>query len=123
MKGTAIVLTAFAVLLLVINVPMPTIFHEDRSPTLIAAASIAACALTGVALWLGRRRAEDADPDEERPVTEESLASAAIGVAVALILLGLKFGVFLVQIGGGLLVLGVAGVVRELREERRRAAR
>jgi uncharacterized membrane protein YidH (DUF202 family) len=122
-KGIGIVLTAFALLLLAINVPMPTIFHENRSPTLIAAASIAVCALTGIALWLGRGRAEDVDPDEERPVTEESLASAAIGVAVALILLGVKFGVFLVQIGGGLLVFGVAGVVREVREERRRAAR
>jgi uncharacterized iron-regulated membrane protein len=122
-KGVATVLTAFALLLLVINVPMPTIFHENRSPTLIAAASIVTCALTGIALWVRRRRAEDVDPDDERPVTEESVASAAIGVAVALILLGLKFGVFLVQIGAGLLVLGVAGVIRELRAERRRAAR
>lgn len=119
MKGVGYTLVAFALLLFVINVPMPTIFHENRSPTLIMGGSVLACAVVGAALWVLRGRVPEEDPDLERPVTDVSIASAAIGVAVALIGLGIQFGVFLVEIGAGLMVFAIAGVIRELRAERR----
>jgi uncharacterized iron-regulated membrane protein len=118
-KGTSLVLLAFALLLFVINFPMPTIFHEDKQAVLIASASVLGCAVVGAVLWAARGRVEAEDPDLDRPVSDESVASAVIGIAVALIALGLQFGVFMVEIGAGLLVFGVAGVVRELRAERR----
>ena len=118
MKGVALTTLAFAVLMFVINVPMP-LFHENKSAVLIASASIFACAVAGAAAWLLRGRVEAEDPDVERAVTDGSMASAAIGIAVALVALGLQFGVFLVAIGGGLFAFGVAGVVRERQTERR----
>jgi hypothetical protein len=118
-RGTAYTLIAWALLLFVINVPMPTIFHENKSATLIAASSVVACAVVGAVLWLWRGRAPEEDPDVERRVTDQSLASAAIGVAIALIGLGLQFGVWLVEVGAGLFVFGVAGVIREVQAERR----
>jgi uncharacterized iron-regulated membrane protein len=118
-KGTAIVLLAFALLLFVINVPMPTIFHENRQAVLIASASVLGCAVAGAVVWVLRGRVPGEDPDVERPVPDESVASAAIGIAVALIALGLQLGMFMVEIGAGLLVFGIAGVIRELRAERR----
>jgi hypothetical protein len=118
-KGVSLTVLAFALLLFVINVPMPTIFHENRSPTLITSASVLLCAVIAAGVWVARGRARDEDPDVERPVTDVSYASVAIGVAVALIGLGIQFGVFLVEIGAGLFVFGVAGVIREIQGERR----
>lgn len=119
MRGAGYTVMAWALLLFVINVPMPTIFHESAEATLIMAASVVGCAVVGAALWLWRGRAPDEDPDVARPVTDGSVASAAIGIAIALIGLGTQFGVFLVEIGAGLLVFGIAGVIRELQAERR----
>jgi hypothetical protein len=119
MRGAGYTVMAWALLLFVINVPMPTIFHENKSATLIAAGSVVACAVVGAAMWLWRGRAPDEDPDLNRPVTDVSLASAAIGVSIALIGLGTQFGVWLVEIGAGVFVFGVAGVIRELQAERR----
>jgi hypothetical protein len=110
---------AFALLLFVINVPMPAIFHENRSSTLIASGAVLLCVLIAAVIWAFRGRAPDWDPDVERPVTDVSYASAAIGIAVALLGLGIQFGLFLVEIGAGLFVLGVAGVIREVQAERR----
>jgi uncharacterized membrane protein YfcA len=118
-RGAGYTVMAWALLLFVINVPMPTIFHESAEATLIVAASVVGCAVIGAAIWLWRGRAPDEDPDLARPVTETSVASAVIGIAIALIGLGTQFGVFLVEIGAGLLAFGIAGVIRELQAERR----
>jgi hypothetical protein len=117
-RGAAIVLVAWGVLNALILVPMPTIFHENVTPALTYAVSAFACVAVGVACWLWPR-ARGQDPDTERLVTDVSLASALVGIALALMLLGLEFGPWLVLTGSGLLALGIAGVVRELRAERR----
>jgi hypothetical protein len=118
-KGAGLVALAWALLLFVIYLPMPTIFDAADTPTLIASASVLACALVGAALWLRRGRLEAEDPDLERPVTDVSVASATIGIAIAVIALGVQFSIAIVAVGVGLLVLGIAGVVRELQTERR----
>ena len=122
MRGTAIVVAAWGLLNALILVPMPTIFHENPSPAIIYGAACLGCALVGVACWLWPR-AEEEDPDAVRLVTDVSYASALAGVAVALMLLSVQFGVWLLEVGGGLMALAVAGIVRELRAERRVGAR
>jgi predicted ABC-type exoprotein transport system permease subunit len=122
-KGGALVLLVWS-LLLAIHVPvMAAIFNENSTSVLLLGGAASATALVAIGLWLRRRRAEGEDPDVERPVTEVSMASALIGVALALMLLGAQFGLWLVMIGAGLLELGLAGVARELRAERRVARR
>jgi len=121
-RGAAYVLLGWALLNALILVPMPTIFHENPSPAITYGAACLGCFLVGVVCWLWPRSREE-DPDELRLVTDVSFASALIGVAIALMVLSIQFGVWLLEVGGGLLALGVAGVVRELRAERRLGAR
>jgi len=54
------------------------------------------------------------DPDPQL-----SLSAPLVAVAIALVLLGLEVGTFLVFVGGGLALLGAGGLVREWRAERR----
>jgi drug/metabolite transporter (DMT)-like permease len=119
-KGGAVVLLFWAFLLAVNTVVMAAVFNENPTSVLLLGGAAAATALVALFLWLRRRRAAGEDPDPERPVTEVSMASALVGLALALMLLGAQFGVWLVLIGGGLLVAGLGGVTRELRAERRR---
>jgi hypothetical protein len=121
-RGAALTLFAWAAINAVILVPMPTIFHENAVPTLSYVAAVAGTAAVGAVCWVWQRRAPAEDPDAVRLVTDVSFASALAGAAVALMLLGVAFGVWITQIGAGLFVLGVAGVVRELRAERRQRA-
>jgi hypothetical protein len=119
-KTGALVLLIWS-LLLAIHVPvMAAIFNENSTSVLLLGGAAAATALVSLGVWVGRRRAEGEDPDVERPVTEVSMASALLGAALALMLLGAQFGVWLVLIGAGLLLAGFGGVARELRAERRR---
>jgi hypothetical protein len=79
-----------------------------------AAVAVAATAAT---MLLRRSVSPGSDPDVERPLSELSVATTCVAAALAAILLGLQFGVWLVEIGGGLLVLGVGGLIRERRAE------
>ena len=119
MRGAALVVLGWGLLNGLILIPMPTIFNEDPFPAIQYAAVPVATAIVAALIWLRRGRAENEDPDSERFVTDASMASAAVGIAIALMVLGVTFGVWLVAIGAGIGFLGVGGLVRELRAERR----
>jgi hypothetical protein len=119
-KGGAVVLICWALLLAVNTAVMAAVFNENPTSVWLLGGAAAATALVALCLWLRRRRAAGEDPDAERRVTEVSMASALVGAALALMLLGAQFGVWLVLIGGGLLLAGLGGVARELRAERQR---
>jgi hypothetical protein len=54
-----------------------------------------------------------------RAAPDLSLASAFVAFAVATLVLGALIGRWLVYVGAGLLLVGLAGVARELRAQRR----
>jgi chromate transport protein ChrA len=56
---------------------------------------------------------------EPQPNPDTSWSAALLGVAVAVVLVGLEVGTFLVFIGAGLLAFALGGLVREWRAERR----
>jgi hypothetical protein len=71
----------------------------------------AAAIVTGAAIWqLGRARR---GPPTAQLIADESAATAALAVGVAMALLGASFGLFLLLIGGGIAALGLAGLLRE----------
>jgi hypothetical protein len=88
-------------------------------PPLILTCAAGACVLAGIALVAWPEREPRA-----RPVPEISLPSALAAVGVTTALYGVSFGLWLVLTGAGIIALGIAGVVRELRAEwRDRGAR
>jgi hypothetical protein len=117
-RGAAIVLAVWAALLGVLTA-IQVIFPTHLVSGALLGGAAAATLVVGGLVFLGRRRAPEFDPDAERPVTELSLASGFTGLGVALLALSARFGVFLTAIAGGMIALGIGGIVRELRAERR----
>jgi hypothetical protein len=119
-KGGALVLCVWGLVLVVLAVLMATAFGENPTAVLLLGGAGAASVLLGAALWTFRGRVPGEDPDAERPVTDASMAAGLAGAALALMLLGTQYGAWLVLIGGGLLALGLGGIAREIRAERQR---
>lgn len=119
MKGGARTLALWGAFLGMLAFVLSVVFGGTWLEDLLAwVASVGV--LTTAALLLGARgHAPAADRDGDRPVTEFSVASAFAAIAIAAILLGLQFGVWLVEIGAGMLAFGIAGLVREWRWELR----
>jgi phosphate/sulfate permease len=92
--------------------------QEDLLSVLMPACAVALTAAVALAGERAARRAARRAFEPE-PVPGASWSAVLAGVAVALVLLGLEVGTFLVLIGGGLLVAALGGVLRERRLERR----
>jgi hypothetical protein len=80
-------------------------------------------ALIAIVFTLAHRRGpvgdEPYEVGERRVLPDISFGAALIGIALSGMLYGAEFGLFLVLICGGLLIVGLAQVLIELRDERR----
>jgi hypothetical protein len=66
---------------------------------------------SGAAIWqFGRARPT---PETPKLITDDSAATAAFAVGLAVALVGASFGLFLLLIGGGIAGLGLGGLIRE----------
>ncbi len=90
------------------------VWERHRWEALPLAAAAAAAAVLGAVLLAWRRRTA-----ERRLISDSSAASAVCAAGIALVLLGPAAGVWLSMIGGGLLLLGLGGILRETRAMRR----
>jgi len=98
------------------------VFPERTIQWVMLGGASAAAVATGAAVWqLGRARA--ARPPRAQLITDESAATAAFAVGVAMALLGASFGLFLLLIGSALAALGLGGLLREGIARRREARR
>jgi hypothetical protein len=85
-------------------------FPERTIQWVMLGGAAAGATATGVAVWrLGRTRR--AAPTQL--IADESAATAALAVGVAVALVGASFGLFLLLIGAGIASLGLGGLVRE----------
>ena len=90
-------------------------FTAQTIAVLLLAGAGAAAVLVGVLLWWTGRRTGPA----RVALVELSPPAALAGIAIVLACLGAEYGPWLALIAAGLLVLAAAGLVRELRTERR----
>jgi hypothetical protein len=92
-------------------------FSDPETVALLGGAAVLV-ALFGAYL-LVRRRAEPGAGDRSlRVVPDSSLPTAWVAISIAILMLGAELGMWLVLIGGGMLLAGVAGLVREWRAGR-----
>jgi hypothetical protein len=103
----AVPLAALAVILL--------IWTDETVPVLLLGGVAVATFALGVLVAVARR------PGAERGdgVPDLSLAPALVGFALAAMLVGAEGGLWLVWVGGGMLALGLAGVLRERLRQRK----
>jgi hypothetical protein len=115
MIGGARTLLLWSSFLATLAIVLWAVFGGEWIEIALLAAAATGVALTATAMLVRRAAAPGSDPDVERPVPELSVTTAWTAAAVCAIVLGLQFGVWLVEIGCGMLVLGVLGLVREHR--------
>ncbi|UGS38367.1 hypothetical protein [Capillimicrobium parvum] len=76
-----------------------------------------ACLVVGLLGWRGRLTGPQ--PGERRRVAVRSMATVLAALGVALMAFGAEAGPWLVMIGAGATAIGLGGVAREWRAERR----
>jgi hypothetical protein len=115
-KGAAAPLLAYAGLAAVLAAVLWVWDDDPLPPALLTAAALAMGVTAGLL-------ARGAAAGELRAVPDLSAATALLGFAIPTLLVGLYLGLYLVLIGGGLIVLGLGGLVREAFAVRRATRR
>jgi hypothetical protein len=95
-------------------------------PSALLTGGAAAIAVISLAVAVRDRRAGAKAPGPgaaERPVPDYSVSILALAYALPTMLVGAYLGLYLILIGGGVLLLGLGGLIREWRAERRAVRR
>lgn len=112
MKGPAAVLLGWALLLGVLGLVLAVWSDDALARGLLLGAAGGAAVLAGLALLAGKE-------PRRRTVPDLSVSTALVAIGLAALVLGSVFGTWLVALGLGLALLGLAAVARELLSERR----
>ena len=125
MRSAAVPLACYAVLL-GITAAVLWVWSPYTLPAALLTGGVVAIALIALAVGVHDRRAEARahGPEEaERPVPDYSVSILALAYALPTMLVGAYLGLYLILIGGGVLLLGLGGLIREWRAERRAVRR
>lgn len=90
---------------------------DPETPSLQGGAAVLLLMLAGY-LALRDRGAPDAGDRTARVIPDSSMATAWVAVSIATMALGAELGFWLVLIAAGMLLIGIAGLVRESRASR-----
>jgi hypothetical protein len=112
MSRAALPLLGWAALLTVLTVVLWIWTSDDLPPAIFSGAAGIAWLVGLYALTLRR-------PPPVRATPDLSLASVLVAIAVVMLVIGALVGPWLLLIGAGALITGLAGVTRELLAERR----
>lgn len=125
MKRAVIPLLIWATLLAGAAIALWLYSHHQRlAVAMLAGASIVTYVIA-IGFAIRHWRTPDASEAREHPeiavraLPDLSFGAALVGIAIATIVFGVEFGLFLVLIGAGLLLLGVGRLIVEIRGERR----
>lgn len=119
MRRPGAAILVWAAFLAVLAVVLWAVFVQvDLLSVLMPAFAVGVTVVAALAGWrAARRAAEHAFDPQAAPQTSWSAVLA--GISVALVLLGLEVGTFMVFIGAGLFAFAAGGLAREWSAERR----
>jgi len=117
-----IVLIAWGGLLLAFAAVLLGAFEQTVPELALLSGAGTASLLSGVVMAIvdqrrGPRETPGLQPGESLRLTELSMATVAVCVGIAMIAVGTAIGPWLELIGGGVVVVGLGGLVRELLAE------
>ena len=117
-----IVLIAWGGLLLAFAAVLLGAFKQTVPELALLSGAGTASLLSGVVMAIvdqrrGPRETPGLQPGESLRLTELSMATVAVCVGIAMIAVGTAIGPWLELIGGGVVVVGLGGLVRELLAE------
>lgn len=117
-----IVLIAWGGLLLAFAAVLLGAFEQTVPELALLSGAGTASLLSGVVMAIvdqrrGPRETPGLQPGESLRLTELSMATVAVCVGIAMIAVGTAVGPWLELIGGGVVVVGLGGLVRELLAE------
>jgi hypothetical protein len=118
-SSSALPLACYAALL-TITAAVLWVWSPYALPSALLTGGAVAIAVIALAVAV-RDRAEARAPAieaAERPVPDYSVSILALAYALPTMLVGAYLGLYLVLIGGGVLLLGMGGLIREWRAER-----
>jgi hypothetical protein len=101
-------------LLLLVHTALQFAFGTDQTQVALLGGAGTACVVAALAWW---RAARWPPPDTPRVLPDLSVPTVMVAIGLAAALVGAELGPTLVAAGGGLAVLGLAGIVRERRAE------
>jgi hypothetical protein len=90
-------------------------WSPDRLPAALLGGGAALMALVAAAVALGGR---DRSAPAVQPIPDYSFPVVAIAFALCTMLVGAYLGLYLILVGGGVMLLGLGGLLREARAER-----
>ena len=120
MSSSALPLACYAALL-GITAAVLWVWSPYALPAALLTGGAVAIGLIALAVAVRDRRAEAKAPGREaaeRPVPDYSVSILALAYALPTMLVGAYLGLYLILIGGGILLLGLGGLIREWRAER-----
>lgn len=121
MSSSAVPLACYAALI-GITAAVLWVWSPYALPSALLTGGAVAIALIALAVAVRDRRAEGRAPGPEaaeRPVPDYSVSILALAYALPTMLVGAYLGLYLILIGGGVLLLGLGGLIREWRAEMR----
>jgi hypothetical protein len=123
--SSAVPLACYA-LLIGIAAAVLWVWSPYALPSALLTGGAAAIAVIALAVAVRDRRVGAKAPGPgaaERPVPDYSVSILALAYALPTMLVGAYLGLYLILIGGGVLLLGLGGLIREWRAERRAVRR
>jgi hypothetical protein len=121
MRFSAVPLAVYALLIGITSAVLWVWTPYTLPPALLSGGAVGFAVVAIVVALRGRRMdARGTRPEgEDRPVPDLSFATVGVALGIINVVVGLYLGLYLILIGAGILALGLGGLIREARAQRR----